>query len=188
MAELGEERLLALTAPPVRKLVVGYEIRQGGALFLGPTGAGKSTGCAALGHRILQQARDRSISEQAPKRHYAGYNAGSLIWWARANDLANARARHELGSEAPAIIAAKHPKLLILDDLGWDLGRDGTISEVIAERYDAGKVTIATSGFRFEQLVERYGEATIRKILESGGVKGKIVSLFPSAAKGEPCA
>ena len=56
--------------------------------------------------------------------------------------------------------------------------RDRTVSEVLVYRYDHGLQTIVTSGLTFAQLVERYGEAMVRRPLECAGKDGKIISLF----------
>jgi DNA replication protein DnaC len=73
-------------------------------------------------------------------------------------------------------------RFLVLDDLGWESRRsnaDDVVCEVIAARYDAGRITYATTGLRIGQLEERYSSAVVRRLLESGGLKGKVIDCWP---------
>ncbi len=170
MLELGDAELLELVPSKLRRVALEHKPDDGGILVLGPTGIGKTAFCASLGRRLVSEADDQLL--RTPE---------ALFGWARAVDLANARLLHPLGSEAPAVAAAKLPRTLVIDDLAWEREKDLAISEVIAARYDAGFQTFVTSGRTWEQLVDRYGEAVLRRVLESGGVKGKYFNLFGKA-------
>jgi hypothetical protein len=106
-----------------------------------------------------------------------------LFRWVRAYDLPNARLEHSFGEgEADLVRAASTAELLFLDDLGWEsrrAGADDVVMEVLGARYDAGRITVATTGMPTKQLVDRYGEAVVRRIVESGGMPGKVLDLWP---------
>jgi DNA replication protein DnaC len=146
----------------------------GGRLVLGPTGAGKSTAGACL-------VRRRCESDCA-----AGHR-DLRVRWVRAIDLPNARLEHSLGKgEAPLITEAIKAEFLIVDDVGWEskrAGADDVVCELFARRYDAGKQSYVTSGLTYEQFRERYSDAIVRRITESGGKPGKVINLWGNAAK-----
>jgi DNA replication protein DnaC len=101
------------------------------------------------------------------------------IKWVRAIDLGVAMSRHPLGEGEPEILAdAKESRFVTLDDLGWESQRGiEVVLEVIAHRYDTGLHTALTSGLTWDALVARYGEAVIRRPLEAGGAKGRLIDL-----------
>jgi DNA replication protein DnaC len=160
LAKLSKDQRLA-------RLAREYEPqRDGGRVVCGPTSIGKSTTAAAIVRRRLQ-----------PKAPAAAQH------WARAFDLPNARLGHGLGDgEAPAVERAIAADFLVLDDLGWEskrAGADDVVTEVIAARYDAGRITFATTGLHLDQLEARYSSAVVRRLLEAGGLKGKVIDCWP---------
>lgn len=186
MIELDAEPLLKLIPAALRKLARELTEKQGGVLALGPTGAGKTATMVFLGRRLIRERYEAfEVNSMERSERFWGMDVGRIFGWARAVDIATARRKHGLGSEAPEIDAAKAPTTLVIDDLGWEPKGDTAIPEVIAERYDRGFQTLVTSGLTWTQLVDRYGEALLRRVLESGGVKGRIVSLFPKTEA--PC-
>ena len=175
MANTSEAEVLTGLPPKLREFAetFDHEGGSGGCLITGPTGSQKSRGCVATTMRLVRVA-----FEQHEAKHY-GSNFVTDIAWARAIDLANARRQHPLGSEPDTLEKAKDVRLLFLDDLGWEPVTDGTIAEVLAHRYDQGLVTVVTSGTPYPDLAKRYTEAPLRRILEAGGRKGQMISLFP---------
>lgn len=142
----------------------------GGRLVLGPTGIGKSMAAVAVLRRLLGINPLGRLG--ALKAH-----------WARALDLANARLAWKLGDgTAPAIAQAQSAEFLVLDDIGWESKRasgDEVVPEVIAHRYDRGLVTFATSGLTESAFAERYGSAVMRRLIETGGLPGRVLNLWP---------
>lgn len=152
--------------------------KTGGRLVCGPTGTGKSVAGVATLRRVHGFRR-------ADMTQLGGSNdRGGSRGWVRAFDLPNARLAHGLGDgEAPAVSEAIAAQFLVLDDLGWEskrAGADDVVAEVIAARYDAGRITYATTGLKFEQFEERYGSAVVRRITDVGGLKGSVVNLWPA--------
>lgn len=174
MVKSTEAELLESLPPRIRELAETFDPeRSGGVELTGPTGCGKSRGCVALTMRLVRVA----FEEHQRQRH--GFTFEPDIAWARAIDLANARRQHPLGSEPETLEKAKNANLLVLEDLGWEHEGDTTAAEVLAHRYDAGLLTVVTSGKQHHELAKRYTEAPLRRILETGGRKGQLISLFP---------
>lgn len=113
------------------------------ALLLGPTGCGKTS--AALWLRV-----------------------GLPGDWAHARDLGACERHHRLGEgNPPAFDRAVAGRVLYLDDLGTEDQRDiGVIQHVLERRYSAGLATCVTSGMTKPELVDRYGAASMRRIVE----------------------
>lgn len=132
-------------------------------LFIGPSGAGKtSMAIAMLDAWVRQAPRERS---------------GAM--YAEAGWLARARARHRLGEEAPLVGACIAAPLLVLDDLGSEReDRDGCITDVVYRRHNDDRPTWVTTGVAgagadvvaafAEALARRYDGGFVRRILESG--------------------
>jgi hypothetical protein len=69
--------------------------------------------------------------------------------------------------------------VLVLDDMAREARLDTTIRDVLDVRYDRGLPSAVTSGDTIAQLVERYGEDVVRRILdvEVGGQRGIFLDL-----------
>lgn len=124
-----------------------------GLLLLGPTGAGKSLSLALASRRL---AAGRLRGFDLPK-----------VTWFRADELT--RGGREMVSQA------KRAEVAVLDELGWEYRTD-VVLEVIGARYDAGKVTAATSGQNLGGFLKRYGDAILRRLIEVGG--GSLVNVW----------
>lgn len=156
-------------APEITQAVEGYDLRTG-LLLIAKTGRGKTVGSVHL----LFTAWERTFRQGTPT---------PTAMFVKATDLGGARRVHSLGEGEPALLVkASEAPLLLLDDLGQDEKRDNSVFEVLDARYDAQLPTVVTSGFPLEELRARYGEALIRRIIETNG-DGKIVNLLkPPAA------
>lgn len=176
-----------VSVPKLKDFAERYDpFEHGGRLVLGSTGIGKTAACAAVGRRLREaNVRLKFSPKLEGERDYDHLTRtrGRYLVWARAFDLANARLEHALGrGEADDIRNAVKCDFLVLDDIGWEskrAGGDDVVLEVIAERYDSGRPTCATSGLRIGQFIERYGEAVMRRIVETGGPRGKVLDLWP---------
>lgn len=173
LADAPIERLVELAQGKLRTLALSYHPDEhGGRLVAGPTGVGKSVSAVAVLRRLI-------------RAHVVAHGfALPRVAWAKATDLANARLGHALGKgEASAVISAAKAEFLVLDDLGWESKRasgDEAVVEVLSERYDSGFITLATTGQTVSALNDRYGEAVVRRIVESGGKPGRILDLWPA--------
>jgi hypothetical protein len=119
------------------------------AVLLGPTGIGKT-------------AAARWIAEMATLtrfRHMSIRNA---------RELGSAERRHPLGEGYPAALReAREGELLALDDLGTEEERDiGAIQDLFEARYCRNAATFITTGLTKKGLLDRYGAATVRRMLE----------------------
>lgn len=163
----------------LRPLAEQLSPEHGGRLICGPTGVGKTTALVAVTRRLIAD----NVEHPDPNRPLAGVD----MRWVRAADLPIARLGHGLGhGEAELVERARDCQILCLDDLGWEsrrAGADDVIGEVIAFRYDTGRVTWVTTGLRPEQVVEKYGEAFTRKICEAGARAGKVLDLWPKESR-----
>lgn len=138
----------------------------GNITFIGPTSAGKTTGAT---HAYLCMV-ERCF------REYTRFPAAKMI---KATTIANARRNAKLGDEAEVITEAQTIGLLLLDDIGQGDDRDNSLFEVLDYRYDRGLPTIATSGLTVEQMTQRYGEHFVRRLVQTGDKRGRILSAFP---------
>jgi hypothetical protein len=163
----AEERL-AVMAPEIREAIAGWNRHRRNLLFLGPTGRGKTT---AIAHLWLEMWTDGFSRVRRPLD----------ALWTKATALANARRGHRLGEGDPKIIIdSKRVGLLLLDDLGAEVRVDSTIWEILDSRYDSGAISVVTSGLPLSELVARYSEAVVRRVVEAE-TPGQIVDCFPRA-------
>ena len=171
--ELTDERCRELISPKLERAVQIYD--GGPALCLGKTGIGKSLASRLMARKVGRRLARESIVENKDRLTDIYAAANLNIVWASATDLALAVARHPLGRGMPEEMAgASKSALLVLDDLTWPQRDDATL-EVLAARYDAGKPTIATAGCTGKELVTRFGDAVVRRLMECRGVKGLLV-------------
>ena len=173
--ELTDAQCLELITPKLRNAVGAYE--GGPALMLGRTGAGKTLAARLMARKVGRRWAGESIAKQKHRLEHSDiYTVERLgIAWYSATELALAVARHPLGKGAPEEVdKARDGSLLVLDDLTWPQ-RDDTTLEVLGHRYDNGKPTIATAGCSRADLIARFGDAVVRRLLECRGKKGMLV-------------
>ncbi len=178
--------LLPLMDPRLRDFAESYRGDRG-CLLLGPTKAGKTSCLVHAVKRLIVSrsnaaARDRAASDDDDDDDDDLLELPPSIMWVRALDLGTSVQRYGLGQGAPILLLrAQRARLLVIDDLGWEgpRGMDPVV-EVIASRYDTGRQTALTSGLTWDALVARYSEAAIRRPLEAGGARGKLIDLHPT--------
>lgn len=142
---------------------------RGSAVFAGDTGKGKTTAAGVMALRVLR--------EGVQKGGHAWELAQGLRWF-RAEELERAMRAHPLGrGEAPAYVSAINAQLLVLDEAGWEKDHKA-IASVLATRYDAGGLTIVTTGQSIDDLRETYGDAIIRRVVTWRGRPSLMVSDF----------
>lgn len=188
LSEARFSELLGRIDAKLRPLAEGLRPEHGGRLICGPTGCGKTSALVAVVRRLeTERPLLGPNSNDDIDALLEGMRRLPEVVWVRAQDLPVARLAHALGKgEAELVENAKHAGILVLDDLGWESARAGAadvVVEVLAERYDHGRITWATTGLRPEQLSERYGDALVRRVCETGGRAGKVVDLWPKGAK-----
>lgn len=176
MRDLTDARALALIAPSLRTAVSKHDANS--VVLLGPTGVGKSIAAMLMARNF---ARNHVRAVLGPNPDLSMEFRWRPIWnpvaWAEAVVLAQAAARHPLGEgAAPELDAAKRARLLVLDDVAW-AGRDETFLEVLGHRYDASLPTIFTVGLSRAELLRRYGDAVVRRMVEVQGRKGLLVEV-----------
>jgi hypothetical protein len=138
--------------------VVAWNWGDGPRLIVGASGRGKSTACALLIRRLL---RDWVVLGTPEARR-----AERASWW-RSRALAREVQFSPLGKPCPSMESAIRAPLLILDDLGWEPD-PAFIGDLLCERDDNGRPTIATSGQPLEALEARYGAPLVRRLIERG--------------------
>jgi DNA replication protein DnaC len=121
-------------------------------VLLGGAGSGKTSLACAL------------LRAMASKRDVEGRFETAFA-------IAKARQEHSLGEgEAPLIRDATKAKVLLLDEVGAELGRNTAVQEVIHERHAHERQTVYTSGFSVDEIKSRYGDGIARRIFESAVV------------------
>lgn len=159
--------LTAIRAPEFRRVAERWRYGHPGCVLSGPSRVGKTTAAAVVLRRLLatDDPRWRSLRWVTPLR---------LV---RARQ--DARSNPD-GADPQTLL--ERASAVILDDLGQepatDLGRE-VVHELLEARYGRGLPTIATTELTRAQLLDRYGAATLARILESGGRDGKVVEVAP---------
>lgn len=135
--------------------------------ILAPTNYAKTSGVASILLRLMQRGRE------------AEYRRWKRIRWFSVSDLTNAARAWPLGSgECPEVRLASRCDLLVLDDLGNETDWQSTIFDVLQYRYERGFDLITTSGMSTAQLLARYGDAILRRLVQRNGKMGTIVDCW----------
>jgi len=152
-----------LTAPPgavtekrLQELAATWD-GVSGKLLLGPSGCGKTLTVARAGARVAKAHGD------------------SWVQWIRADELSRMLS---IRGSAEEIETLKSARVLIIDELGYERFPELCL-EVIGARHDWERPTLVTCGLRLEGsggFIERYSEATARRISEIG--RGSIVNCW----------
>jgi len=99
------------------------------------------------------------------------------VKWVRADELS--RILSERGG-IEQVQELKRARVLVLDELGYERFPE-LLLEVLGARHDACRPTVVTSGLAIAAIDSRYGDATVRKILEIGS--GVVVDCWEQPAK-----
>jgi DNA replication protein DnaC len=160
--ELTHEERLEKMRPKLRKWASTYKLGKG-ALLIGPTGVGKTIACVDMIDRLI-----RCHEGNATPRMLSATSIGQMVAYGQV--------------KYDDIMELDDIPLLIIDDLGWEpeVGAPA-IREVLARRYSEGLPTIITSGWTLEDLRKRYGDALIRRAIETRGQPGVVIDLHPKA-------
>ncbi len=160
--EAFDEAIAAIGAPMV--------------VLVGPGGSGKSMLAAAILGTIMARALDGDAE------------AGTRIvgaQWLGAPHLARARQATRLGDEPEIIHLAMVATIVVIDDLGIEVADpSGALTEIVWTRSEEGKHTIVTTGRPRAQLLERYGDGVLRRLIDSN--VAKVISCDESARAKEP--
>lgn len=174
-------------------------------VLLGPTGVGKTTALAYAvrclgfdveGEGYHRRVRARMESNQSlgwarqcaqVAQHGGGSRAAECIVWTTAFDLVDSVRRHPLGEGEPqAVSDATSKRVLVLDDLGNERAAQGSaeaLLDVLDRRYRTNSRTITSSGLTREQLLDRYGQAFVRRLEEVRGEGAIVVDCFTAQRK-----
>lgn len=124
------------------------------AIFVGPTGAGKTSLAAAMFRAAVEGGRD-VLSFR----------------WVSSHALAKARASSSLGEEAPLVERCLRARLLVVDELGQEDARHASaVVEVLYERHAEGLSTWVTTGAGPKALSDRYGGGIARRLYEGAAL------------------
>ena len=185
-------RALTLPAGPERELALDLVERArwrrstGSVLILGATDEGKSMVAIAIAHRLL----DRALSGYPRPIDDDAFRFARGTRFATGIELGLARSQHKLGDgDAKPVQEAMDASLLVLDEVGYERDAE-TIRDVLYARYGtrAGTVavpskarpTIITSGRTLDELNERYGNASVRRL----PTLGHVIDLHPRGVPG----
>lgn len=160
-AKINDPKFVKLCAPKLRSAVTQWKRERGSLVLLGPSGAGKTIAMVALARRLLDETVRSGGRRWAFARRML-FTTGAA--------LSRARIEHGLGiGEAPLVARAIGCSLLLLDELGY-LDSGTVVAEIICARDYDNRPAIVTSGLTRDQLDEKYGLATVRKLCERGRV------------------
>jgi DNA replication protein DnaC len=156
-----------LVHPRIATAVTDWSWADGNLLLLGTTGCGKTVGVVALAKRLLACASEQRDWERARR-----------IVFVDAARLALAREQHGLGGgEAPLVERCMNAPLLIVDEVGY-LDKDtGVLEQVVDARNKSRLPIVLTSGMEPQELHERYGAATARKMMGAVG-RDAVIQVF----------
>lgn len=160
---VSPSELRARICPPLWKALEGMPPGERcGAVFLGPSGVGKSSAAAYA----VQRWRAKVGPTLALRER---------VFWLDALEATDAEKRYRLGSGDPEHLSdAYTAEWLVLDDIGTTTSPT-LVQLVLARRYQAGLPTIATTGLTRDEFTSHVGAATARRVLEFGGIKGVFV-------------
>jgi hypothetical protein len=160
--------LIAKMPAKLRGALDGWGWDSGNLLILGPSGAGKTTGAAYLVRRVCARAAALGGVE---------FGKAQLIRWQSCRDLSQLVREHPLGQGVPdAVQRCQNARLLVLDDVGGNDDK-GALERILNTRYERCWPTVTTSGLSSHELVDAFGEALVRRMLQRGGQDGRIIKL-----------
>lgn len=142
--------------PKLRALADKYTLDAGSLIVRGKTGAGKTAAVRRAMDRLVRAATNR-------KDPIIG------VLWTTAAQLVATRYLQKFGDGEPVLLVdARKAPVLVIDEFGFERHDPAFWTDLIDSRYPRG-ITIVTSGASLEELGERYGAATLRKLREPVG-------------------
>lgn len=145
--------------PRLQALASRWTPERGSMLILGPTGVGKTSTLVALVVRLIREA----VQAADPEHILTGAR------WTSGLELVEARRETRLGAEDVVLGRARRARLLVLDELGQELGDPRWLLELIDDRYRRSAPTLTTSGLTRAELEGRYGSGAVRRLVEPVG-------------------
>lgn len=123
------------------------------ATFRGPTGAGKTTlACLALWRAKLA-------------------NDSLRIMFVTATELEHERRITRLGTDSAELERrATHADIVLIDEIGQEVGAFSPLIDIVFARYDAMRPTWITTGVSAAVLTEKYGAGFVRRLFEGAQV------------------
>jgi DNA replication protein DnaC len=151
-----------------------WTAEQGGLVLTGPSEAGKTMALLALAWRL----HDLANQELPPYAAHLEREPSCPVVWVQALKLARLRDTWRYGHERPLLeVACEEAPVLVIDDLLFAGHRVDVILEVAAVRLNYGRVTLTSSGFSQEVLIERLGDAGFRRLMRAGKSDGEVLVL-----------
>jgi len=186
---IGPEGARALSAQECLAKIGCVKLRQaaanyvaGAAVLLGKTGVGKTLASLLMARRgaaAIERSRFEGTKLDRLETACSRNNRPQLpsVAWVSCAELPRLVSSQPFGREPELLKQAKDAPLVVLDDLLWG-DNDKALLEILAHRYDHGLPSIATAGATRAELVTRFGDAVVRRLLECRGVKGLVVEAF----------
>ncbi len=131
-----------------------------GTVLAGPTGSGKSLAAAQALRRLTLERPDLC----------------PWVRWVRADRMSRLLCSRETAAEVDAL---KSSLILVIDELGYERFPELAL-EILGERHDRSLVTVVTTGMTPAELQTRYGDATVRRVVEIG--QGRVVDAHAKLA------
>lgn len=141
-------------------------------LLIGPSGTGKTSLACAILREVVQEAASVAARGGALTReHSRVLSRGHRVLYAPAWRLASASAEHGLGTQPPIVDDARRASLLVLDELGSELGRASmhraVVPELLHERHAEMRQTIICTFLSKDECVAAYGAGVARRLAEA---------------------
>ncbi len=148
--------------------VAGWSRGNANLILTGPTSAGKSAAAAKLLSKLARLGATSGGED---------YEYAKRMRWQSAKELCAVRMDDRFATEEPWIVSrSKRCSLLVLNDLGKERVANG-LWDVLEYRYERQHPTITTCEPSFAQLVEFYGDALTRRLVETGNRRATIVEV-----------
>jgi hypothetical protein len=151
----------------IAQAVNGWDFGSPCVLICGPTESGKSSAAAMMVIRLMVKGRE------------SDWCKWRTIKWFGASELMSSAREWSLGSgDCPTVRAASNCQILVLDDLGNEQEWQTTMFDLLQRRYERCLTNIVTTGLRPADLVKRYGDAILRRLVQRDGKNGIIVNCW----------
>ena len=186
---LGLEEIRAIVKSQKLLDWIGEFDGNSGALLVGATATGKTLSvygaCIAVAESLQQPdnsvlcSRELRTPQMMRVPREWPFPASLRIHVTNARRLGQVRDCAKLGEEEPEEISrARNATIIFIDDIGWERAHQRqVISDILASRYDAGLATVATSGLSLTELRTNYGDAVMRRMIETSGKRGAIIEV-----------